>query len=376
MRKKIKVAIVRGKFLNKYEMQVFEKLSNKYDFTAFGSLNPFHDILEFPVKKLLCPMDIPEFPYKMQILNRLFIDAHYLVTLESRLAGFDIAHSAETYFHYTQQCLVAKKKGYIKKVVITVLENIPFNNETILGRKRFKKKAREEVDHFIAISSTSKQSLILEGVESKKISIIGSSINTVAFSPVKKDWNPLEIRILYVGRMEEYKGVYEVIYSFKKLLQDPILQKYRLRLRFIGEGCAKKDIIKVGEKLKMSKYITHASVSYDDIVKEYRKADIFVAPSKPTSTWQEQFGYTLLEAQACGLPIVTAYSGVIPENVGNAAMLVSPGDYFMLADSIKKLILNPKLRYEYSKKARKRAVEVHDTKHAAKKIANVYETIL
>src|SRR5437773_10078470 len=117
----MKVAIVRGKFLNKYEMQFFEPLARKFDITAFGSLTSYHDAFVFPTVKLLSPMDIPDFPYKMSILNRMFIDAHYLVGLEGKLRGFDLVHTAETYFHYTQQCLDAKKKGYVKKVIATVL---------------------------------------------------------------------------------------------------------------------------------------------------------------------------------------------------------------------------------------------------------------
>src|SRR5690348_16401037 len=137
-----KIALVRGKFLNAYEMQIFEPLAKKYDITAFGSLYPFHNNFIFPTVKLPSPTDIPEFPKKMSVLNRLFTDAHYLYGLEEKLKEFDIVHSAETYFHYTQQALDAKKKGYVKKVIATVLENIPFNNEGILGRKEFKERAR------------------------------------------------------------------------------------------------------------------------------------------------------------------------------------------------------------------------------------------
>src|SRR3990172_767068 len=96
-----KIAIVRGKFLNRYEMQFFEPLVRYFDITAFGSLTPFHDRYAFPVVKLASPMDLPDFPYKMPILNRLFTDAHYLLGLTERLQGFDLVHSAETYFYYT-----------------------------------------------------------------------------------------------------------------------------------------------------------------------------------------------------------------------------------------------------------------------------------
>ncbi len=157
----MKIAVVRGKFLNKYEMQFFEPLSKRFDITAFGSLTSYHDQFAFPTVKLPSPMDLPDFPYKMPVLNRIFTDAHYLVGLEDRLKGFDLVHTAETYFHYTQQCLNAKKKGYVRKVIATVLENIPFNNEGIRGRKAFKARARRELDHIIALTKKTKAALIL-----------------------------------------------------------------------------------------------------------------------------------------------------------------------------------------------------------------------
>src|SRR5579859_8057230 len=135
---KTKIAIVRGKFLNQYDMQSYEPLAPLYTMTAFGSLTSFHSNFLFPTVKLFSPLDIPDFPYKTSLLNRIFHDAQYLVGLEDSLKGFSIAHSAETYFQFTTQCLDAKKKGYLKKVIVTVWENIPFNNEGIVGRKERK----------------------------------------------------------------------------------------------------------------------------------------------------------------------------------------------------------------------------------------------
>ena len=115
---KPKIAIVRGKFLNQYEMQFYNPLVKQYNLLGVGSLTCFHDRFDFPVTKLPSPVDIGEFPYKMSVLNRVFTDAHYLFGLENILKGYDIAHAAETYYHYTIQCLEAKRKGYIKKVLL------------------------------------------------------------------------------------------------------------------------------------------------------------------------------------------------------------------------------------------------------------------
>jgi hypothetical protein len=78
---KSKIAIIRGAFLNSYEMQFFEPLADTFALTAFGSMHPFHESFAFPVKKCLSPMDLPSFPFKMSILNRVFIDHKEIIML-------------------------------------------------------------------------------------------------------------------------------------------------------------------------------------------------------------------------------------------------------------------------------------------------------
>ncbi len=364
----MKVAVVRGKFLNKYEMQFFEPLAPRFDITAFGSLTPYHDHFAFPVAKLLSPMDFPDFPYKMSLLNRLFTDAHYLLGLERNLKGFDLVHTAETYFHYTQQCLNAKKSGYVKKVIATVLETIPFNNEDIAGRKKFKARARKELDHIIALTKKAKTALILEGADPEKITVISHFIDTKRFYPMKKTTgNPKKLTILFCGRLEWEKGIFDFIDSADKLRHDSSLRDYTLTFRVVGDGSA---------KTKIPDWIEQRQVGYQQMPKIYGEADIFVAPSRPTPTWEEQYCTALLEAQACGLPIVTTETGGIPENIGSAGIIVEPGNVAAIAEALKSYILNPKKRLAYGAKARARAVTVHDSKIGAKKLAEVYEMVM
>ena len=353
---KPKVAIVRGKFLNRYEMQFFEPLVRRYDITAFGSLTPYHDRFAFPVVKLPSPVDLADFPYKMPVLNRLCIDAQYLLGLEKKLDGFDIIHTAETYFHYTQQCLHAKTKA---KVIATVLENIPFNNEGIWGRKAFKKRAREKLDHIIALTQKTKDALLMEGCDPSKISLIAHFVDTKRFTPapMRKDVRT----ILFCGRLEEYKGVFDFVAMAKRLPKT-------FRFVMVGEGSQKDKLRNSGVELR--------SVSYDEMPRVYHEADIFVAPSKPTKTWEEQYSTVLLEAQAAGLPIVTTRTGGIPENIGDAGFMVEPGDVTGLVRTVQRFIEEPKLRADYSKRARKRAIEVHDIRIGADKLNLLYTRLL
>ena len=162
----MKIALVRGAFLNQYEAQIFFPIVKKHDLVGFSSLHPIHDQFLFPVVKCPSPMDLNFGSFsriKMPLLNRLFIDAHLLWGLEDKLEGFDIAHCADTFYHFTHQCVVAKKQGKVKKVVATIFENIPFNNEGIRGRREAKQYILKNLDCAIAISKASKEALTLEG---------------------------------------------------------------------------------------------------------------------------------------------------------------------------------------------------------------------
>lgn len=378
---KPKVALIRGKFLNAYEMQIFSPLTESYDITAFGSCAPFHEHFDFPVVKLPSPMDLGEFSYKMPVLNRLFIDAHYLLGLERCLRGFDVAHSAETYYHFTQQALAAKRRGFVKKVVATVLENIPHNNEGIWGRKMFKQRARDELDHIIALTRLTKEALLAEGAEEKKITIIGHGIDTRIFRPDNSHWDRVgrstrnTIRVGFAGRVETYKGVFDVLEAAHLLIQERT-GKYHFQFIFIGSGSELHAMENEERQLGVDAFVTHKKLSYQEMPDAYKEIDIFVAPSVSTPTWMEQYCTALLEAQSMGLPIITTRSGGIPENVGNNCLYVPENDPESISHAIMRYVDHPRLRIEMAKKARYRAEKVHDVHIIANKIRDVYESIL
>jgi glycosyltransferase involved in cell wall biosynthesis len=75
--------------------------------------------------------------------------------------------------------------------------------------------------------------------------------------------------------------------------------------------------------------VFHGGVVQTDTIKLYRGAHLLVFPS----TWNEPFGMPTAEAMACGLPVVSTYSGGIPEIVehGRTGILVARGEVGELA---------------------------------------------
>ena len=82
-----------------------------------------------------------------------------------------------------------------------------------------------------------------------------------------------------------------------------------------------------------------------DKVPEYLNAmDLLVAPSQTTPWWKEQFGRMLIEAMACGVPVIGSDSGEIPYVIGDAGMVVSDVDVAGWARAIATLVESPDRR--------------------------------
>lgn len=81
-------------------------------------------------------------------------------------------------------------------------------------------------------------------------------------------------------------------------------------------------------------------VNSDEMLSRYyRAADVFIFPS----LW-EGFGWPPLEAMSCGTPVITSNVASLPEVVGDAALMVSPGDYGGLANQIAEVLSSQPLR--------------------------------
>lgn len=376
--RKLKVAVVRGRHLNHFELQTLEPLLQKVDFTGFASLTAIHREYPFPVHFLSSPIDVAYMLAKLGlrprlslgVLNRIFIDTQYLWRLEEKLLGFDIAHTADTYYHFTAQCLIAKRQGYVKKVVATVWENIPFNNEGIRGRRFLKQRAIREIDFFIATTHQAKDTLIEEGCDPRKIKVIYPGIDLTRFKPVIKKRQPEAI--LFVGRLVNEKGIWTIFEAFKKLHK----KHPTLRLRFCGEGEEQSRLMIAIKKSNLEQAISVSPVSYDEMPQVYSEADIFVLASESTRYWKEQFGMVLVEAMASGLPVVATRSGAIPEVVEDAGLLIGEGNVDQLESALDKIIRNEKVRKEIQTKGIARSKKMFDAKKNSRHILKVYEQLL
>ena len=105
----------------------------------------------------------------------------------------------------------------------------------------------------------------------------------------------------------------------------------------------------------------------EDLPALYSLADAFAFPS-----WYEGFGLPVLEAQACGTPVVAANNSSLPEVVGEAGLLVDAGDVSNLAFALSSLLTDHGLRAALDSAGRAHAAQF-TWERAAKQLLGIYE---
>ena len=98
-------------------------------------------------------------------------------------------------------------------------------------------------------------------------------------------------------------------------------------------------------------------VGHDHVPEHLNAMDLMCAPSQTTPRWREQFGRMLIEAMACGVPIVASRSGEIPHVVGDAGVIVDEADVGLWTSAIERLLGDSVLRRDLSARGLARAHE-------------------
>lgn len=154
--------------------------------------------------------------------------------------------------------------------------------------------------------------------------------------------------ILNVGTLEPGKNQKTLIYAFDRLIKKfestgALKTASALQLVIVGDkGWLYEDIFQAIEKLKLrDKVLITGHISDMDLLYFYNCARMLVFPSL-----NEGLGLPVLEAMACGTPVITANTSALPEIAGEAALFVDPYDVEKLATTMEQLLFEENLRQD------------------------------
>jgi|DewCreStandDraft_1066081.scaffolds.fasta_scaffold01111_2 glycosyltransferase involved in cell wall biosynthesis len=135
----------------------------------------------------------------------------------------------------------------------------------------------------------------------------------------------------YIGRLVPQKGVSDLLQAVLGLRGD-------WRLVFLGEGQERAALARRAATAGVSERVTFLPwVPSRAVADHLRRFDVLVLPSRSTPRWQEQFGRVLVEAMACGVPVVGSSSGEIPHVIGEAGLVYPEGDCAALRACLERL---------------------------------------
>lgn len=220
----------------------------------------------------------------------------------------------------------------------------------------------KKAEFFMVPSQSTKRDLMkFYPITEARISVVYEGVNGERFKPdssgssnifQKYGLSPRHRYVLHISSETLTKNVRGLVKAFSQLKQEHKFANLKLLkagnpqnrrdrkglLKLIGQLGLQEDIIFLGY------------VPGEDLPGLYSIAELFVFPS-----FYEGFGLPVLEAMACGTPVITSNVSSLPEIVGNAGIVVNPKDVDALAEAMKKVLLGEELKRSMISKGLERA---------------------
>jgi glycosyltransferase involved in cell wall biosynthesis len=173
----------------------------------------------------------------------------------------------------------------------------------------------------------------------------------------------------FVGRLVEGKGGALLLEALAQL--DSVWQ-----LDIIGSGPQQEPLAAQAKRLRVAERVTFATLPSVRMPGYYQGLDALVVPSLTRRNWKEQFGRVIVEAMACGVPVIGSSSGAIPDVVGDAGLIVPEGDVRALADGLRRLTHDADLRRRMAEQGRQRVLAQYTQAQIAAQTVAVYRQML
>jgi glycosyltransferase involved in cell wall biosynthesis len=200
-------------------------------------------------------------------------------------------------------------------------------------------------------------------------------VDPAAFAPAKAPRpgaDAASFAIGYVGRLVEEKGVDTLLRAASGLDAHG-----DWRLQVIGGGPLKDRLRRLASELGIAgRTRFEGQVASTDMPARLRALDVLVLPSRTRPNWKEQFGRALVEAMACGVPVIGSDSGEIPQVIGDAGLIFPEGNVEALRAELARLMADASLRVVLAVRGRARVLTRYTQARVAEATYAVYRHML
>jgi glycosyltransferase involved in cell wall biosynthesis len=158
----------------------------------------------------------------------------------------------------------------------------------------------------------------------------------------------------YTGKLVEEKGLHALWSAFEALARE----HENTHLVLLGGGPLLGELREAAREAGLEDRLHVPGVVHNAALPAYLNAlDVFVLPSETRRNWREQFGRAVVEAMACGVPVVASDSGEIPNVVGDAGLIFREGDVVALTEKLRRLLCDRAIRAHLAQQGRQRTLD-------------------
>ncbi|WP_439840029.1 glycosyltransferase [Aeromonas caviae] len=231
--------------------------------------------------------------------------------------------------------------------------------------------ASERDVHFIAVSNAIRDRAIEYGIPDEKIAVHYIGIDCERFIPSGLAITQRKQRILYVGRLVEKKGAGYLLQAFAKVAN----RIPNAELVIVGDGPLRTLLEEQANQLRLNVSFLGA-LSSVQVQQQLHEARVFCLPSVTAENGDaEGLGIVILEAQACGVPVVTSARGGAAEGIldGVTGFSFPEKDVSILAERLFILLQDDRLINDMSLAAVEFIKDNFDIKKCTKSLENYYD---
>ncbi len=196
---------------------------------------------------------------------------------------------------------------------------------------------------FDVVSESTKEDLVTSGIPADNISIHYNGIDRERYVPTGEA--PLPYQITFLGRIKKYKSIDHLLYAVARLRNE----YPRLRVVLVGDGDNCGELRRIAADLAIDDITTFMGfVSFEEKVRILQQSELVVNTSS-----KEGWGLTVIESNACGVPVIAANSPGLRDSVkdGYNGLLYPYGNIDALVGAIKRLFANRTLLGEMRQNA-------------------------